>query len=480
MTITLDANGGTVTPSSITRNFGDRVGALPTPTRANYNFVGWYTAATGGTRITAATIVPANNVTYFARWAAELVSTTSTYTYRADGLRHSKTVNGVTTYHVWDRGNIVLELNAAGAVINRFERGARGQLIRSQHHGFYLHDARGSVVQRVDMNGNVLRNYWYTAFGIEFFPNFTNSNPFQFNAEYWDSHRGEYYLRARSYNPRTGRFSQPDPFWNVHNMAFGNSPVMMNGRPVPNPWAMVQAGNLFMYCMHNPVMFNDPSGYAFGPTALMLGIVGMLLLGATGATLSINSANRQGLTGWDRYAYIGLNTLLWSASGFVGAYAFGPALVAATGIIGINVTTIGVTITTVSSPWLLGPVKRGQAIERILGANLPQNFPTIDKAVQGANNIASSITSIKSIDLASKTYQQGSALFNRIMNYSHKVANFTNRTWAGETVNVNNSTQRILEVAIPHGATQAQWTQIHKATVEAAKIGVEVVPIVIR
>jgi len=205
-------------------------------------------------------MLPANNVTYFARWAAKLVSTTSTYTYRADGLRHSKTVNGVTTYHVWDRGNIVLELNAAGAVINRFERGARGQLIRSQHHGFYLHDARGSVVQRVDMNGNVLRNYWYTAFGIEFFPNFTNSNPFQFNSMYWDAHTQTYYTPNRHLNPRTGRFTQPDPHWTIHNSIFGDSPTMMNSRYVPSIHAILQSGNLYMFTMHNPVRWTDPTG----------------------------------------------------------------------------------------------------------------------------------------------------------------------------------------------------------------------------
>jgi hypothetical protein len=46
------------------------------------------------------------------------------YTYRADGLRHSKTAlfstpNAVTTTHVWDGANIVLERNSSGAVINR-------------------------------------------------------------------------------------------------------------------------------------------------------------------------------------------------------------------------------------------------------------------------------------------------------------------------------------------------------------------------
>ena len=64
----------------------------------------------------------------------------------------------------------------------------------------------------------------------------------------------------RMLNPRTGRWSQPDPFWNIHNMQFGTNPVMTNNRPVPNPWAIAQSGNLFLYCVHNPVRFIDPSG----------------------------------------------------------------------------------------------------------------------------------------------------------------------------------------------------------------------------
>ena len=158
-------------------------------------------------------------------------------------------MNGVTTYHVWDRGNIVLELNASGAVVNRFDRGVRGQLIRSQHHGWYLHDARGSVVQRTNAQGNVLHTYRYSAFGNEIGDSTVSQNPFRFNGEMWDAHRGEYYLRARSFNPRTGRFSQPDPFFHV-----------LNGNINDSPLNILQAGNLYMFVMHNPVMFADPWG----------------------------------------------------------------------------------------------------------------------------------------------------------------------------------------------------------------------------
>jgi uncharacterized repeat protein (TIGR02543 family) len=65
--ITFNANGGTVSPTSITRNYNAALGTLPVPTRTGYTFDGWYTAATGGTRVTESTKVTAN-VTYWAHW----------------------------------------------------------------------------------------------------------------------------------------------------------------------------------------------------------------------------------------------------------------------------------------------------------------------------------------------------------------------------------------------------------------------------
>ena len=84
---------------------------------------------------------------------------TATYNYRTDGLRLSKTVNGTRTTHIWVRGNIVLERNQAGAVINRYIRSSHGQLIRSQQHGWYVLNARGDVVQRLNANAAILRAY---------------------------------------------------------------------------------------------------------------------------------------------------------------------------------------------------------------------------------------------------------------------------------------------------------------------------------
>jgi len=199
------------------------------------------------------------------------------YAYRADGLRQSKTVNGHTTTHVWDRGSIILELNGSGAVMNRFSRGA-GHLIRSYHHGFYLFNARTDVVQRVDNDGTILHTYRYDAFGNQLNGDAVNTNPFRFAAEYYDFETGFIYLRARFYNPALGRFISEDPYWTIDNMQFGTNPRIMNASleshtMMPNPWVIMQAGNLFVYCANNPVRFIDPSGN-FLKLAVVGGIIG--------------------------------------------------------------------------------------------------------------------------------------------------------------------------------------------------------------
>ncbi|MDR1815111.1 MAG: InlB B-repeat-containing protein [Clostridiales Family XIII bacterium] len=70
-TVTWDANGGSVSPQASSVNAGAAVGTMPTPTREGYAFDGWFTAAEGGTAVTAETKVT-GNVTYYARWTKEI------------------------------------------------------------------------------------------------------------------------------------------------------------------------------------------------------------------------------------------------------------------------------------------------------------------------------------------------------------------------------------------------------------------------
>jgi uncharacterized repeat protein (TIGR02543 family) len=66
-TVTFNANGGTVTPTSGTTGGGWTLVSLPTPTRSGYAFSGWFTATTGGTQVTTSTVF-STNTTIYAQW----------------------------------------------------------------------------------------------------------------------------------------------------------------------------------------------------------------------------------------------------------------------------------------------------------------------------------------------------------------------------------------------------------------------------
>lgn len=83
-TLTYNANGGTVSASSKTLQYGDAFGTLPTPKRDGHRFLGWYTSATGGTKISEATKIGAENTTIYAHWDAYTLS----INYHANGAEY--------------------------------------------------------------------------------------------------------------------------------------------------------------------------------------------------------------------------------------------------------------------------------------------------------------------------------------------------------------------------------------------------------
>ena len=98
VTVTFNANGGSTPTASKTVTCNSTYGTLPTPTRTGYTFNGWYTAASGGTKITADTKVTVTaNQTLYAQWKVN----TYTVTFNANGgstPTASKTVTYNSTY----------------------------------------------------------------------------------------------------------------------------------------------------------------------------------------------------------------------------------------------------------------------------------------------------------------------------------------------------------------------------------------------
>ena len=82
-TVTYDVNGGNaLSTTTKTVTYDSTYKTLPTPTRTGYTFKGWYTAASGGTKITASsTVSTASDHTLYAQWTAK----TFTITFNANG-----------------------------------------------------------------------------------------------------------------------------------------------------------------------------------------------------------------------------------------------------------------------------------------------------------------------------------------------------------------------------------------------------------
>lgn len=72
--VTFDAQGGSVTPASKSVTYGQPYGSLPVPVRAGYRFDGWFTVATGGTQVTAETVVTVTAAqTLYAHWTVQSI-----------------------------------------------------------------------------------------------------------------------------------------------------------------------------------------------------------------------------------------------------------------------------------------------------------------------------------------------------------------------------------------------------------------------
>lgn len=165
------------------------------------------------------------------------------FTYDAEGIRTSKTVNGEKTVFVWDGDQLVMELSEGGKVQKRYIRG--NDLVYSDkgtdtEKQYYVTDPHGNVVQLMDESGKVTKTYEYDSFGNEVNPDSKDENPFRYCGEYYDKETEEIYLRARYYQPNVGRFLTRDTYTGEED----------------EPESL----HLYTYCYNNPVYYMDVTG----------------------------------------------------------------------------------------------------------------------------------------------------------------------------------------------------------------------------
>ena len=157
--------------------------------------------------------------------------------YDAEGLRFELLENGRRTSFVYHDGELLQEEGREeqgtsyhlGAGMEAFRRG--------QELSYYHRDEQLSTALVTDGHRNVQNSYQYDAFGMSLGTTEKLNNRIRYTGQQYDDVTGQYYLRARYYNPVAGRFMQEDVYQG-------------------------DGLNLYAYCGNNPVVYDDPSGYA--------------------------------------------------------------------------------------------------------------------------------------------------------------------------------------------------------------------------
>lgn len=185
---------------------------------------------------------------------------TLAFDYDSNGIRTSKTVNSVVTTFTVVGNKITHQQTGENDIYFFYD--FYGQLIGLNYldeteenpvrkNYFYIKNLQGDIVAITDVDGNIVAEYTYDAWGSLISIKDANDidrtndtdflgyiNPFRYRGYYYDGEIGLYYLQSRYYNPAWGRFINADAD------------------------RYIDGTGLFVYCENNPIILFDESGYS--------------------------------------------------------------------------------------------------------------------------------------------------------------------------------------------------------------------------
>ncbi len=144
------------------------------------------------------------------------------YTYNANGIRTSKTNNGVKHTYTLEGTKILRETYGNTTLVPMYDNeDSICGIIYNNVPYYFRKNLQGDIIAIVDKDAKEVARYSYDAWGACTVVSASNvigyANPFRYRGYYYDIENNLYYLNNRYYNPNIGRFLNTDKYIGVNN-----------------------------------------------------------------------------------------------------------------------------------------------------------------------------------------------------------------------------------------------------------------------
>ncbi len=183
-------------------------------------------------------------------------SNTMSFEYNDEGIRTSKTVNGVETTYYVNGGQILAEKTDTRTIVYIYDASGTpiGMMYRTTSYAeniwdvfWYEKNLQGDIIAVYNSAGTKVATYTYSDAWGNHSVSYTNGgdstgviyNPFRYRSYYYDTDLGMYYLQSRYYDAKICRFISADGYLLTDHLL---------------------GMNLYIYCFNNPTTGYDPFG----------------------------------------------------------------------------------------------------------------------------------------------------------------------------------------------------------------------------